>query len=458
MRIAAISLFATFVGSQAIAETGLGRDGARFTYDGKPVYLVGFDTQELACHPSLDYERALDEFVQAGVNKTRVWVYCWFGTTRFNALTPWLRDAQGRHDLDQWDPQYWQRLRQVIAAAEQRRIVVEVTIFAPYPSSPGYWWSDPEFRNAWNRDFNINGAFSANADGHFYPQFFDLTHSENGKRLYDYQYALVAKTIAELGRFTNVYFEIANEFAMENVAAPAGGIDQVHAWQQHWAATAKKLGARMVAVHADSDGQGGGAQHFNRRRAVDVLNFRLHKVAPEEIAQRLEALRKSGKAIAINESVDYRQDVEQATRYAWGMLLAGGYFAAYEDKAEQIGSAAWRDMARRLSVLRQLAEASGVAGTVPKVDGGVKLVGRSATEATLVAGPDGRALGYFARPGNGEPITVMLPRGPHRYMWYDVRDGQVLSEGTVAGGSRTGIALPQPWPGSSGAALLIRRG
>lgn len=456
MRIAVISLFAMFVGSQAIAETGLGRDGARFTYDGKPVYLVGFDTQELACHPSLDYERVLDEFVQAGVNKTRVWVYCWFGTTRFNALTPWLRDAQGRHNLDQWDPQYWQRVRQVVAAAERRKIVVEVTIFAPYPNSPGYWWSDPEFRNAWNRDFNINGAFATNAAGHFYPQFFDLNHSENGKRLYDYQHALVAKTIAELGQFANVYFEIANEFAMENAAAPAGGIDQVHAWQQHWAATAKKLGARLVAVHADSDGQGGGAQHFSASRAVDVLNLRLQKVAPEVLPQRLAALRASGKAIAINESADYRQDIDQATRYAWGMLLAGGHFAAYEDQAQQIGSAAWREMARRLSVLRQLAEASGVTGAVRKSDRGAKLLKPAA--ATLVAGPDGGALGYFTSPGSGEPITVMLPRGSHRYMWYDVRDGQVLTEGNVAGGSAAEISLPQPWPGNSGAALLIRRG
>jgi len=458
MRIAVISLFAMFVGSQAVAETGLGRDGARFTYDGEPVYLVGFDTQELACHPTLDYERALDEFVQAGVNKTRVWVYCWFGTTRFNALTPWARDAQGRHDLAQWNPQYWKRLRQVIAAAERRKIVVEVTIFAPYPNTPGYWWSDPEFRNAWNRDFNINGVFSTNADGHFYPQFFDLNYSENGKRLYDYQHALVAKTIAELGQFANVYFEIANEFAMEGDAAPADGIDQVHAWQQHWAATAKELGARLVAVHADGDGQGGGAQYFSSSREVDVLNLRLQKVPPAEIPQRLAALRKSGKAIAINESADYRQDIDQATRYAWAMLLAGGHFAAYEDQAEQIGSAAWREMAQRLSVLRQLAEISGVAGAVPEPDTGTQLLRRSPEGATLVAGPDGGFLGYFPNPGSGEPITVSLPSGPYRYMWYDVRNGQVLTEGTVAGGSAAEILLPRPWPGNSGAALVILRG
>ena len=215
------------VAASTASAQGLSRSGRWFAYDGQPVFLVGFDCQEIASDPSVDYVAALDAFVDQRINKVRIWIYTWFGGAQY--LSPWDR-SQGAHDLDAWNDAYWARLRDFAEQARARGIVVEVTVFAPYPDG-AWWWSEPAFQLAWNRDFNVNGAFSTNASGHFMPEFFDLAYAEttsSSRTLGDYQAALVDKAVAELGGYENVYFEVCNEFG-------APDVERWSAWQRHFA-------------------------------------------------------------------------------------------------------------------------------------------------------------------------------------------------------------------------------
>jgi hypothetical protein len=200
----------------------LERSGRWFKYNGTPTYLVGLDTQQLAADPTIDIPATLDRLVEYRINKIRVWIYCWFmGET---GLSPWKK-VHGIHNLDEFDDlHYWPRMRTLAADAQARNIIVEVTLFAPYPNTRNFWWDNPEWKNAWNRAFNSNQAFTSNTQGHFYPEFYDLNYVEtstSGKTLRMYQQALVGKAVMELGTYGNVYFEIANEFAAD---APADAI------------------------------------------------------------------------------------------------------------------------------------------------------------------------------------------------------------------------------------------
>ncbi|BAU49305.1 hypothetical protein SVA_2757 [Sulfurifustis variabilis] len=456
-------LLAAAWSADAIAGAGLHRSGRWFAYEGRPVYLVGFDVQELACNPALDYERALDELARYRLNKVRIWTYCWFGTTRFGALTPWVRDASGRHDLERFDERYWARVRDVVAAARKRRIFVEVTVFAPYPNRPGYWWGDPDVRNAWNAEHNVNGVFTTNAEGHFYPQFYDLDYAERGKRLRDYQRALVEKTVSELGAFDNVYFEIANEFAVEGWGAPAGAIERIYPWQRHWARAAAALTDRPIGVHADADGKGKGARYYADEPAVDVLNFRLPESTPEEIGERLRPFLRSGRILAINEApFDFHQDLDGATRYAWAMFLSGGHFAAYEDDVARIGSPQWRAMAKRLQVLRETAESVDFRKLSPVDRRGRpydRLIRQAPAAGSRMMADPGRAYiaWFWGRPA-GTPLVLKLPGGRYVYRWQDARDGRVLRKGSVEGGGIRSIAPPPAgaWQEGSGVVLAIR--
>jgi hypothetical protein len=324
----------SFVEAQSAHRSGLERAGRWFTYDGTPTYLVGLDTQQLAADPTIDIPATLDRLVQYRINKVRVWLYCWF-MVEPPGLSPWKR-VNGIHNLDEFDDvQYWPRMRTLMAEAQARNIIVEVTLFAPYSNTTNYWWDNPDWQNAWNKAFNSNQAFTSNTHGHFYPQFHDLNHAEtsaSGKTLRLYQQALVDKAMMELSLYDNVYFEIANEFAVEDWGAPINAIHDpaLRLWQETWLERAKLQTPALVGVHSDSDGRGKGAEYWTRNSMIDVLNFRLSNASPGEISAILSAsgAQISGKVLTINEtataSIDETLDVDPHTRAAWGMFMAGG--------------------------------------------------------------------------------------------------------------------------------------
>src|SRR5207344_614793 len=123
----------------------------------------------------------------------------------------WVYDAsKGKYDLETWDTAYWARLVSVVSAAETRGIIIEVSLFDAYPGTAS-WWADPVLRPAWNKTFNINGAFTANETGSFAPEWYDLTSTEvsrSGKKLQQYQKALIDKALQQIGSFPNVYLEV----------------------------------------------------------------------------------------------------------------------------------------------------------------------------------------------------------------------------------------------------------
>ena len=227
---------------------GLQRQGRWFTYDGQHVYLVGVDAQQLAADPSLDYSAILKQFQLYRINKVRIWLDAYWNPDGY--LHPWTYDTvTRRYNLDAWNQTYWDRVTAFVSEAQEREIMVEVSIFSAYPSDPS-WWSG-NFRVAWNKDFNVNGAFSTNGNGHFFPEFFDLDGNEkssSGKSLKEYQQALVDKAIAELGKYPNVYFEVMNEF-FEFASDFANGFEVVAPWQQYWADYLRTNTDRLVSVH-----------------------------------------------------------------------------------------------------------------------------------------------------------------------------------------------------------------
>jgi hypothetical protein len=125
-----VSLFFILTTAQVHA-AGLERSGRWFIYDGQPSYLVGFDAQELAANPNIDYVAMLDLFSRYKINKVRIWTYIWFGKvsiwkyiwfgSSFEPLTPWVKGANGKYNLDEWNPAYWTRVKNFIAKARERK-------------------------------------------------------------------------------------------------------------------------------------------------------------------------------------------------------------------------------------------------------------------------------------------------------------------------------------------------
>ena len=99
-------------------KTILGIEGARFTWNGQPTFLLGFSYYGALGAPEEFIRNDLDEFQRCGFNWLRVWAtWSAFGTN-VSAI-----DAQGRSR----DP-FLRRLQWLVAECDRRGLIVDVTL------------------------------------------------------------------------------------------------------------------------------------------------------------------------------------------------------------------------------------------------------------------------------------------------------------------------------------------
>jgi len=441
---------------------------AFFVYNGNPIYLVGIDAQELVADPAYDYPSVLDRLQVYRINKLRIWTDAWFVGVR--GFRPWTYDVRtGRFNLDVWNDEYWTRLRSFAAAALARDIIVEVSIFDAYPadSGPKGWWFNPFYRQAWNKDFNSNGAFSTNSSGNFYPEFYSLDgieRSSSGKTLRDYQQALVDKVIATFNPFPNVYFEIDNEFGL------GGNQDAVHPWQEYWAKYVSQRSGKVVDVHAGGDDRF--AHYYWDLPYVGGIDFHLYEQNPDKISLLLHSSQRKGKFLQCNESYAWylgnsvnAKLLDNATRAAWGWFVSGGYYGFYNGHRTQYSG--WDLMARRAKILHDLADTVQWWRMSPVDSSGGEydaLVSWGPTPHwQVLASPPSQYVVYYWDDGRERPTAkgalIQLPQGVYQYSWYDPTSGDGMASGVVTSrGGRTRIVAPPPtWDRNVGAVLVVKR-
>ncbi len=484
LRIALFSLLGFFglFGTAQSSHAQLARSGRWLTYNGASPYFVGYDFQQLFSQKSYSYadvDYKLNQLKEFRVNKIRVWADNWFMGT--GAYLPWTSDGNGIKNLDSWDNTYWTRVKDFIQKCKDRDIVVEFTIFSAYPykTESDEWWKNTSWKTAWNKSFNTNGVFSTNGSGNFWPDFFDLNHSEqssSGKTLRDYQKALIDKSIDELKSFGNVYFEVHNEFPGAWLGGEA--INQVYPWQQHWANYMHFTKGALTTCHAnEGSGQNTwGIQYFKDQPYVDVLNFHFRTARSDgvddgnidHISAFLHDLQRTGKVLQSNESRAYEDSTytDSVTREAWGMLLSGGYYFHYNDSMDPIGSTAWRATAERLKVLRNVAESVPFWQMSPVDANGNEydpLVSAGPGDYWQVMANIGNEyLAYFSANPTTTAVRINLPTAQYSYRFYDTQtwNSNGITSGTVSSsGGTVNIPAPSPslWNAKTGLALVIKK-
>ena len=186
-----------------------------FLFRGKPTVLVT-SGEHYGAVVNLDfkYDVYLDTLASDGLNLTRLFVGSYLEKPgdfkiRFNtlapapgrAVTPWARSTTDGYagggpsfDLDRWDAAYFARLKDFVAKAEARGIVVEVVLFSN--------WYGKGTMSPLHPSNNVNGLDAVAPDA---------VHTLANGALLARQEAMVRKLVAELNAFDNVYFEIQNE-------------------------------------------------------------------------------------------------------------------------------------------------------------------------------------------------------------------------------------------------------
>ena len=164
-----------------------------------------------------DYIKYLDTLARDGLNLTRVFsgAYC-ENPAAFNItnntlapaagrfITPWARSATpgyanggNKFDLTRWDDAYFRRLKDLVAHASRRGIVVEFTFFCPF------YKDDMWLRSPMHADNNVNGLGGVAREVVY-------TLDQHGGLL-AVQEAMVRKIVSELRDADNILWEICNE-------------------------------------------------------------------------------------------------------------------------------------------------------------------------------------------------------------------------------------------------------
>jgi len=113
-----LAAFAILAATREVSAVTLGIEGTRFVVDGRPAFLLGFSYYGACGAPSESIARDLDDLRAAGFNWFRVWA-----TWESYGSDVSAADARGAPR----EP-YLQRLKDLLAAANRRGMIVDVTL------------------------------------------------------------------------------------------------------------------------------------------------------------------------------------------------------------------------------------------------------------------------------------------------------------------------------------------
>jgi Cellulase (glycosyl hydrolase family 5) len=289
-----------------------------FLFRGKPTVLVtSAEHYGAVLNLDFDYIRYLDELQAKGLNLTRIWPggpYLEIPGTfdiskntlaplanRFSCIwqrssTPGYRGGGNKYDLTSWNEAHIARLKDFVAQASKRGVVVELSLFCPFYKEE-LWNVSP-----WKAENNINGVGNLART--------ETLTLKNGALL-AIQEAMVRKIVSELKDFDNLYYEICNEPYFGGVALD---------WQNHIAETIVKAGSAFPQKHLIAQNIANGSTRIeNPHSAVSIFNF--HYSRPPNSVSLNYGLKK---VIGLNETgFDGPADATYRIQ-GWDFILAGG--------------------------------------------------------------------------------------------------------------------------------------
>ncbi len=399
-----------------------------FQFRGKPTILIT-SAEHYGAVLNLDFEFLpyLDTLKKTGMNLTRTFsgAYCEkpgeFGIEK-NTLAPlpnrlicpWARSGEpgyinggNKFNLSRWDNAYFQRLKNFVAEAGKRGIVVELVLFCPF-YNPTLWTFSP--MNAVN---NINGYSIVSSTE---------TYTLQDEKLTEIQFDMTRKIIQELNEFDNLYYEICNEPYFGGVTLD---------WQQRIAAviveTEKKLPKKHLIAQNIANGN---AVVENPDQNVSIFNYH-YAYPPDAVAQNYHWNRVIGydeTGFSGNSDEKYRGD-------AWAFIIAGGgeynnldysFTIEYENgtakqNAPGGGSPALRE---QLKILHDFMKSFDFIHMQPNHSLLTKIDGDQETRGWLLANP-GKEYAIYLRNGNQAVVHLQIPKGIYTTEWINTVTGKI---------------------------------
>jgi len=440
-----------------------------FSFHGKPTLLItSAEHYGGVLNKDFDYVTYFDALKAYGLNYTRIYPGALYepvgkfmpGNTLAprprSLVLPWARSDQpgfmlggNKFDLDKWDPEYFARLKDFIAQAGARNIVVEVCLFNSEYSDT--WPISPLFT-----ENNIQGA-----NNYDYLDAQTLKHPDLVARQDDY----VRKIVREVNEFDNVILEICDEPALFTPLADAAP------WVAHFVEVIQSTERPLPQQHLigqEVQGPPGGPIDLSGNPGVSVVVTQyLYNSGDQEMGglKGLDYEYKHNKPIEENETDYYPiwypgDKVADSRLEAWEFMVGGGAGFNQLNGLYTVANPAGKtpdnaQMLRALESLKTFLEGFDfvkmhldkklVASGVP-AGAHWRAISEAGKQYALYLhhGKGGRGQAYEAVPGKyTEALVLNLPAGNYRVDWIEPATGAVIRSEQVRhkGGTRT-LATP----------------
>jgi hypothetical protein len=430
-----------------------------FLYNNNPIVIVGSGEHYGAVvNTAFDYKVYLSTLKKAGLNTTRLFTGAYieklgdFGILKNTLapeadkiLLPWKRtNAAGyvlggnKFDLNQWNDQYFARLKDFVKESNSSGVIVEVTLFSAHYS--GGWNYSP-----FNPKNNINNTDSVSAKE---------VNTLHNKNILAHQEKYVRKIVRELNSFNNIYFEIQNEpWADQSDTVFIGNAygppedwrstlqvvsQRSNEWQKQVAKWVRDEESKLPIKHLIS--QNIGNFHYPITDAdsnISIFNF--HYTYPLAVTENYHL----NKPIGFNETGFAGKSDHTYRRQAWRFMMAGGALFNHLDYSFSVGSENGQDttyqapgggsplLRQQLGVLKRYFDKLDLVNLKP--DQSLVISSPGAHTQALTNGQSQWIVYLEALAKNSYDITTNLPKGKYVAEWTDVTTGSVIKSEPLTG-------------------------
>lgn len=412
---------------------------------GKPTVLIG-STEHYGAVLNLDfdYRKYLAALQRDGMNLTRAFsgVYCerpgdfkissnTLAPAEGRLIAPWARSDQpgyagggNKFDLERFDPAYFERLRDFVAEAGRRGVVVEVVLFCPFYEE--HQWT----RSPMHVSNNVNGVGKVGRK-----QAYELAE----ERLTAAQESVTRKIVAQLNEFDNVFFEIANE--------PYFGVSP--RFEARIAQVIAETERSLPNKHLIAQNIANGAKKIeNPLPQVSIFNF--HYATPPDAVAMNYGLNK----VIGDDETGFKGTGDEPYRIeAWAFLVAGGATFDHLDYSFAVGheggdlkqdapGGGGAALRRSFAALRRFIEGFEFVKMKPMHE--VVRTARTDKFRAYCLAEAGRAYAVYAHGERRDAIALDLPAGRYEAKWIDPRTGEELGgESIDHGGGERAINTPR---------------
>jgi hypothetical protein len=416
-----------------------------FIYKGEPLLLItSGEHYGAVINRDFDYRKYLETLARDKLNLTRIFCGTYvehpgsFGITKNTLappaesyLAPWARTiVEGnkgggtKFDLDKWDPEYFNRLKDFLSLAAKLDIIVEVTLFSSIYTDESWTYCPLYHEN------NINPTDAIPRRN---------VHTPSNGNLMKYQEKFVRKLVSELRNFDNIYYEIQNEPWSDNPGESLAINPNDSATHLYWRRRAdlpndaadawqKTIGELIAETESNFEYPHLIAQNYcsfmyplkEIHEYVSILNF--HYALPQAVEYNY----------GYNLPVGFDEDGFCGTgerRYrenAWNFILAGGgiynnldysFFVGFEDgtlvnDAPGYGSVSLRE---QLAFLKRFMESFDFIRLKPSRH----LVKLAPGTVPQVLANEGKEYAIYLYGGTQCDLQLYMPPGKYQASWFN---------------------------------------